>query len=111
MIKKCIWCGKIFETEKGNKKRCPECTKLYKSNVKRSSVKPFLSVNDVMHIAAVYDAVNGTQIFNHYGEISKIINNTNVGTCACCGGAAPKGKAVCPTCEEKYKNHLHGGKR
>lgn len=109
MFKKCACCGRAFETKDGRKKLCKECTE-YKRE-RKPRVKPALSVKEVMHIASVYDVVNGTKIIRDYGKISNIINSANVDTCVCCGEPIPEGRMVCYACEDKYYNHQHGGKK
>lgn len=105
MLKKCVWCGKVFETNKGTTKRCDECLKLEPRVRKpKKQVKPILSIKEVMHIAAIYDVVNGTKIFRSYSKISEIIKNTKPETCVCCGDTIPEGRMVCPVCEGKYNN-------
>ena len=112
MLKKCIWCGKLFETAYGRIKRCPQCyeepTPHITKKPKTSKKKKVPTIQEMMHIAAVYDFINGTRILNHYGTISNIIKNTKPGRCVCCGA---KGKKVCEVCEVKYKNLRDGGRK
>ena len=109
MLKKCTCCGRVFETTDGRKKFCHDC-KGYKKE-KKIKVKPVLSIKDVMHIASVYDVVNGTKIIRDYGKITRIIESSNVDTCVCCGEIVPEGRMVCYACEDKYYNHQHGGRK
>lgn len=110
MLKQCIWCGLVFETNSVKTKLCPDCTGTQKphSKGKPKTRSKAPSIQEVMHIASVYDFINGTRILNHYGTIVNIIKNTKPGRCVCCG---KKGKKVCEVCESKYKNHRDGGRK
>lgn len=113
MIKRCIWCDKEFETNKGNHKRCPACREQgYNTRPKKKEKgKPALSINEVMHIASVYDAVNGTKIIRDYGKITNIIKAAEDNICVCCGSEiSAQGRMVCLNCENKYNNQRYGGK-
>ena len=108
MLKKCAYCGRLFEVKDGRKRLCKECAGHKRERKER--VKPVLSIKDVMHIASVYDVVNGTKIIRNYGKITKIIESANVDTCVCCGEVVPEGRMVCYVCEGKYNMHQRGGK-
>lgn len=96
MIKKCIWCGKVFETNTAVK-RCPECVKL------RKKVEPkVLSIFEIMYIAAIYDFINKTHIGNSYGEMVRIIKSMSPGACVCCGKPIKSQFPVCQECEKSY---------
>jgi predicted amidophosphoribosyltransferase len=113
MLKKCIWCGKLFETSDGRIKRCPQCyeepTPHITKKPKTSKKKKVPTIQEMMHIAAVYDFIKGARILNHYGNMADIIKNSNPGVCVCCGNKAPKYSYVCLECEEKYKIKKAGG--
>lgn len=69
----------------------------------KKKLSPPLSINEVMHIGSVYDVVHGTHLSHHYSQITKLIEDTNVDLCVCCGEYIPEGRMVCPQCEKRYQ--------
>lgn len=110
MLKKCVWCGMLFETSDGRIKRCPKCYEsptphtAKKTNTTKKS-RRIPTIQEVMHIASVYDLIKGTKILNHYGIMTNIIENSKPGTCLCCGSEIPKRLYVCSECESNYNKH------
>lgn len=105
--KQCPSCRKVFGTDDENAKVCPSCLSsrdYIKGGERRCRKKrnkrPAISIQEVMHIGAICDKVNGTSLLNHYGDIVQRIENTNVDRCVCCGEIVPEGRMICPKCEK-----------
>ena len=113
MLKKCKHCGLWFETESNRATVCGDCAVVKKPhhsktpNPDKKRIK-VPTIREMMHIAAVYDFIKGTQIFNHYGEINRIIENSKPGVCVCCGNETLKYSYICSECEGKARNKKAG---
>ena len=93
-------CLKVFRTDDPEQKICPSCQKLRKPRAKyrKKKTKKPLTFAQILHIAEVYNKVNGKYL--HYGDIVNLVE-TNAEHCVCCGATIPEGKQVCSKCERR----------
>ena len=99
-IKTCRDCHKIFRTDQPNATICESCKKFRKPKLKpKKKKKAVLSISAISHIEHVYNTVHKT--VKHYGDIVRLIENTEADRCVCCGEIVPEGRMVCPTCESQ----------
>jgi hypothetical protein len=95
---KCLECRKTFRTDNPEQKVCSDCLKFRKphnKSRKKKTVKKPLTFAQILHIAEVYNKINGKYL--HYGDMVKLIEE-NPHHCICCG-AATDDKPICDKCE------------
>ncbi len=94
----CSDCGKTFRTDDPQQTLCPDCLKYRNSRKrKKKKKKKILTFAEILHIAEIYNKVNGKYL--HYGDMVNLIDS-NSERCVCCGATIPEGRQVCPQCEK-----------
>jgi uncharacterized Zn ribbon protein len=103
-VRKCPNCQKEFRANDPEQKVCYECQRYkqpHRPRKKKKSSTKILTFAEILHIAEVYNKVNGKYL--HYGDMVSIIDNTKAERCVCCGAIVPEGRQVCPQCERAVK--------
>lgn len=103
MLKNCIKCGKVFNSE-DNKEFCSECLLENKKELKK--VKDYLSINPLASIIEVCEktGVSQAQILKFIKEGSLKIRKPLEGFKCCLCGKHIKNGSLCSSCRVKIEN-------